>query len=291
MSQADGQNGQHVMLVNHLKLIDDLWQKLFYVKWNAKSFAMLGRLAQDMVQFAQSRDDIQIIKLVAQLEHHVSSCLATGGVPQETDRQRLTALIDALHHGLVTEKSMALSEEPRTRPRLAPLPEIFLITPDERSVLVAKLEDAGYRVRLINDLAQAEERLHERMPGAILLDIDFPEGQEQTLGLIASLRAQINLRAPVLVLSERNDMAARLEAVRIGSAAYFTKPVDADDLLGVIGELLLPQTAQDYYRVLIVNDRPTEAWEMAGAFEEQGITPLVVIQPLQVLQDIHRFRP
>ena len=30
---------------------------------------------------------------------------------------------------------------------------------------------------------------------------------------------------------------------------------------------------------------------MAGTLEEQGIVPRVVIQPLQVLQDIHRFRP
>lgn len=291
MSQIDEKNGQHLMLVNHLKLIDDLWQKLYYVKWNAKSFAMMGRLSQDMVQFAKNRNNDQLLKLVVQLEHHVKGCLAAEGVPQEADRQRLTALIDALHHGLVTDKSMALQEEPRTRPRLAPLPEIYLITPDERSPLLVKLEDAGYRVRLLADLAQAEERLLERMPGAILLDMDFPEGSEPVLTLITNLRAQVNLRAPILVLAERNDMTARLEAVRVGSAAYFNKPVDADDLLGVLGELLLPQTAQDYYRVLIVNDRPTEAWEMAGAFEEQGITPLVVIQPLQVLQDIHRFRP
>ena len=97
MSQTDGQNSQHLMLVNHLKLIDDLWQKLFYVKWNAKSFAMLGRLAQDMVQFAQARNDEQLLNLVTQLEHHVKSCLAAGGVPQESDRQRLTALVEALH--------------------------------------------------------------------------------------------------------------------------------------------------------------------------------------------------
>jgi diguanylate cyclase (GGDEF)-like protein len=291
MSQADGQDNQRLMLANHLKLIDDLWQKLFYVKWNVKSFAMLARLAQDMVQFAQNRNDGPLLSLVAQLEHHVKSCLAAGGVPQESDRQRLTALIDALHHGLATEKSRGLADEPRTRPRLAPLPEIFLITPEEKLPLLAKLEDSGYRVRRIASLIEAEERLHERVPGAIILDVDFPEGPEQVLGLVANLRAQINLRSPILILAERNDMTARLDAARVGSAAYFSKPVDSDDLLSVLAELLLPQTAQDYYRVLIVNDRPTEAWEMAGALEEQGITPLVVIQPLQVLQDIHRFRP
>jgi DNA-binding NarL/FixJ family response regulator len=81
------------------------------------------------------------------------------------------------------------------------------------------------------------------------------------------------LRAPVLFLAERNDMAARLEAVRAGSAAYFNKPLDYDEVLTALRELLLPQTAEDYYRVLIVNDRPAEAWEMAGALEEEGITP------------------
>lgn len=109
--------------------------------------------------------------------------------------------------------------------------------------------------------------------------------------LIASLRAETGLRAPVLFLAERNDMNARLEAVRAGGVAYFSKPFENDELLGVLRELLLPQTSQGYFRVLIVNDQPADAWEMAGALEEQGITPRVVIQPLQVLQDIHRFRP
>lgn len=291
MNQVDEQDNQRVMLVNHLKLIEDLWQKLYYVKWNLKSFAMLTRLAQDMVQLAQNRGDERLLNLVSQLEHHLKSCLAAGNVPQESERQRLTALIDALHHGLLTGKGHGMVEEPRTRPRLAPLPEIFLITTDENSPLPAKLESSGYRARHITSLTEAEQRLQERVPGAIVLDVDFPEGSEQALGLIANLRTQINLRAPILILAERNDMTARLDAVRAGGTAYFGKPVDHDELLGVLAELLLPQTAQDYYRVLIVNDRPTEAWEIAGALEEQGMTPRVVIQPLQVLQEIHRFRP
>lgn len=295
MSQAEGQDNQHPKLVNHLKLVDDLWQKLFYVKWNAKSFAMLARLAQDMVQFAQSRPhdkNDQLLRLVTQLEHHIKSCLAGGGVPQESDRQRLRAFIDALREVLTTGKGTNPSEDSsRTRPRLTSSPEVLLITPDEKPPLATKLESAGYRVRAIASLADVERRLHERMPAAILLDVDFPEGSEKTLALISGLRAQINLRAPLLVCSERNDMTARLEAVRVGGAAYFDKPIDHDVILEALAELLLPQTAENYYRVLIVNDRPTEAWEMAGALEEQGMTPLVVMQPLQILQDIHRFRP
>jgi hypothetical protein len=80
-----------------------LWQKLYYVKWNAKSFAMLARLAQDMAKNIAQLARRSLSNLVAQLEHHVKNCLTAGGIPQEPDRQRLTALIDALRHGLATD--------------------------------------------------------------------------------------------------------------------------------------------------------------------------------------------
>ncbi|MDS4039594.1 MAG: EAL domain-containing protein [Candidatus Competibacter sp.] len=292
MGQADAGDSQRLHLVNHLKLIEDLWQKLYYVKWNPKSFAMLARLAQDMVRNAQTGGDGHLLNLVAQLEHHVKSCAATGGIPVESERQRLTTLMDALRFVLVKNDQRGAADEARTRPLLAPQPEIFLLIPGaETPPLMAKLEDSSYRVRRISSLAEAEERMQGRVPGAIIVDVDFPEGPEKTMDLIATLRAQINLRAPVVFLAERNDMAVRLAAVRAGGAAFFNKPFDGDEVLGVLRELLLPQTAEGYYRVLIVNDRPAEAWEMAGALEEHGITPRVVIQPLQVLQDIHRFRP
>ncbi len=291
MSQADGENSQRLRLINHLRLIEDLWQKLYYVKWNPKSFAMLVRLAQDMVQNAQERSDGRLRNLIAQLEQHVKSCAASSSVPSEPDRQRLTALIDALRNVLTAAEGGLASDESRTRLLLSSLPEIFLIAPGENPLLVAKLEDSAYRVRYIDNLVEAEQRLRERIPGAIIVDMDFPGGPEPAMTLIANLHAETGLRAPVLFLAERNDMNARLEAVRAGGVAYFSKPFESDDLLGVLRELLLPQTSQGYFRVLIVNDQPADAWEMAGALEEQGITPRVVIQPLQILQDIHRFRP
>ncbi|KAB2931905.1 MAG: EAL domain-containing protein [Candidatus Contendobacter sp.] len=291
MSQAESGNSQRLRLVNYLKLIEDLWQKLYYVKWNPKSFAMLTRLAQDMVQNARERDDERLRNLVAQLEQHIKNCAVSGGIPSEPDRQRLTALIEAVRNILTASSGYNASDEPRTRPLLSPLPEIVLIAPDENPPLVAKLEDAGYRIRHIADLVEAEQRLRERVPGAIIVDVDFSGGPEPATALIAQLRAETDLRAPVLFLAERNDISARLEAVRAGGVAYFSKPFENDELLDVLRELLLPQTSQGYFRVLIVNDQPAEAWEMAGALEEKGIIPRVVIQPLQVLQDIHRFRP
>jgi diguanylate cyclase (GGDEF)-like protein len=289
MNQADMSDSQPSKLINHLKLIDDLWQKLLYVKWNPKSFAMLGRLAQDMVGFAKDYQDEAVMKLVVQLEQHIRSCLTVTTMPQESERQRLAALIDILHEGLATGGVATETLEAQAQGQL--LPELLLITAEENSPLLAKLEGFGYRVRRYARLLDAKQPLSQKLPSAIILDADDPEGADAVLATMADLRAQMNLRIPLVIYAERNDMAARLEAMRAGSIAYFTKPIDYEGLRERLIELILPQTAQDYYRVLIVNDRPAEAWEIAGTLEEQGISSLVLIQPLQVLQEIHRFRP
>jgi hypothetical protein len=70
-----------------------------------------------------------------------------------------------------------MADEPRTRPLLAPQPEIFLIAPDEKSPLQAKLQDSSYRVRTINSLADAEECLHERIPAPSSSMWIFPRGR------------------------------------------------------------------------------------------------------------------
>lgn len=293
MSQAVPQNNQLSKISSNLKLLEDLWQKLYYVKWNPRSFTMLVRLAQNMVQDARGHGDALIMDLSTQLEAQLQHCAANGSTLATGERQRLAALIDALH-ALVNADASKADEEPRTRPMLgiSAQPTVLLISPHENPPLLTKLTDATYRVQQLASLSAAEQYLHERIPNAIVADLDFPEGADATLEMFAKLDAEINLRNVLLLfLSERNDMAARLEAVRVGGNAYFRKPLDDEQLLARLRELLLPQTSQGHYRVLIVNDRPAEAWDIASALEEQGITPRVAIQPLQVLQDMHRFRP
>ena len=131
------------------------------IRDSAKSFAMLGRLAQDMAKNIAVGSDESLSNLVAQLEQHVKNCLTASGIPREPERQRLTALIDALRHRLVAAGGRSASDEPRTRPLLAPQPDIVVIDPDGQSSLNGKLEDSGYRVRQLTNLMEAEERLND----------------------------------------------------------------------------------------------------------------------------------
>ena len=83
-------------------MIEDLWQKLYFVKWDSKSFAMLARLAQDMLSSAQAREDERLIKLTAQLEHHIKICAAAEFFT-EISGNGWTALLDALRHPLAAD--------------------------------------------------------------------------------------------------------------------------------------------------------------------------------------------
>ena len=99
MNQAKDQDSQRLQLANHLKLTEDLWQKLYYVKWNPKSFAMLARLAQEMLKSAQTCEDDRLINLTAQLERTRQEansasatararCIEAEQARREADRQQ-----------------------------------------------------------------------------------------------------------------------------------------------------------------------------------------------------------
>lgn len=291
MEETGSEDHQRLQLLHHLALMEDLWKTLYYVQWNHNAFVMLVRLAQDMAQSVRQRGNAQLGQIVAQLEDHVKSCASNEHLPSTSDRQRLTTLMDAVHAALTGTAGSVTHTAPATVPLLASSPKLFLIAPELQPALGARLEGAGYRVQVLANWAEARQHLREQTPSALLVDVDFPDEAETVADQMARLRAETGLQVPVLFLAERNDLSARLEAVRAGGAAYFSKPVDSDAVLGVLRELLLPLTSRNYFRVLVVNDQPHEAWEITHALEREGITAHVTSQPLHVLWDIAQLRP
>ena len=67
------------------------------------------------------------------------------------------------------------------------------------------------------------------------MDIVFPEGDLAGTDMIAKLRGVTGDRFPVLFMSTRRDLVARLEATRAGGAAYLTKPLDIVEIIDKLG--------------------------------------------------------
>jgi chemosensory pili system protein ChpA (sensor histidine kinase/response regulator) len=106
-----------------------------------------------------------------------------------------------------------------------------------RKVTSRVLEKHSIEVVTAQDGLDAIERLQERIPDLILLDIEMPrmDGYE----LAQHVRADARLRhVPIVMITSRAGQKHRKKARSSGANAYLTKPYQEADLLVQVGEIL-----------------------------------------------------
>jgi diguanylate cyclase (GGDEF)-like protein len=94
----------------------------------------------------------------------------------------------------------------------------------------------------------------------------------------------------VVYLSALDDLTARLEAVRTGGLAYFTKPVIIGDLVDKLDEMT-STIPPEPYRVLIVDDSISLAKYHAAVLEHAGMVVKVVNNPMEMMGPLQEFAP
>ncbi|MDP2367140.1 diguanylate cyclase domain-containing protein [Rhodoferax sp.] len=219
----------------------------------------------------------------------------------ETASNELTAA--ALNQGLATlraasqlqaspldtrfGRSPPAEDEPRRHERL-----IYLVEDDAAlaTSLVAQLALFGYRVQVFGRPGDVVPDANRVPPVVIVMDVGFAEGALAGPQAVKGALGEAFHGVPVLFLSARGDFTARLEAVRAGGVAYFTKPVDLDALVNALDAFASP-TPPAAYRVLIVDDS-----ESTGAFYRQvlvgaGMEAVALHDPSQIAEVLTEFAP
>jgi CheY-like chemotaxis protein len=89
------------------------------------------------------------------------------------------------------------------------------------------LESAGYDVRSARDGLEGLERVTERMPDLILLDMRMPRmsGTE----FAREFRRRHGNACPIIVVTAAENAHAR--ACEVGAEGFFSKPFEIDELL------------------------------------------------------------
>ena len=124
--------------------------------------------------------------------------------------------------------------------------KVVLVTDDSISVrkfVGRMLEKAGYRVKLASDGLEAAEVAAQSGCHLILTDIEMPRmnGYE----LMAHLRQDPSTkRIPVMVLTSRAGAKHKERAMKEGAAAFLTKPVQEEQLLAAVAELIGESAAE-----------------------------------------------
>ncbi|MFU8788930.1 MAG: PAS domain S-box protein [Methylobacter sp.] len=163
-------------------------------------------------------------------------------------------------------------------------PYIMVVDDDREQAgwLRSLLEQAGYRVDVFHDLnAFAAACLITEAPAAVIMDMMFPEGDDAGARVIAELKDKSLNSFPVIFISVRQDMAAKLAAYRAGATCYLAKPVAVETLLRVVADAasLMPEQP---FSVLLADDDAEQLAAHSLILRQAGMTVLAVDNPLAV---------
>jgi two-component system, cell cycle response regulator len=107
----------------------------------------------------------------------------------------------------------------------------------ERAAARSALEEAGYAVMEAVDGQQALEVFARERPDLVMLDVVMPRLTGLETCRILKAKAGGNY-LPVIMVSTRNSVNARVEGLRSGADDYLGKPYDAEELRARVEALL-----------------------------------------------------
>jgi len=152
------------------------------------------------------------------------------------------------------------------------------------------LQPHGYEINCYNEIESAIAAMQSRIPDIIIVDIDFQINYFIDSTLATNFKKLSYNNSQLIFISEHGDWESRLTAVRAGSDAYLTKPVDLNLLLDNL-ELLSDSHAIESYRILVVDDMVFLAERYALVLQNAGMQVKVITDPSKLLGAVAEFKP
>ena len=179
-------------------------------------------------------------------------------------------------------------EQELTKPTVtlttSPAPTILshrVLVVDDDTVLTERLKvecDArGFRIKIAPNVTAARSRLAMSMPDLILIDLSFPDTEEDGLTLLQELKER-SPHLPVIVFTGRDSLADRLAVSRLGAKQFLHKPATTDQIFRAISRILIKTEALQA-KVLIVDDDPAMLAHLSALLTPWGLDVIELTDP------------
>lgn len=192
--------------------------------------------------------------------------------------------------------------QPPDTPYLSPAPQDSANSQDNHTVYLVEddlllaekitlyLEQHGYVIHHFQQLDDFESACAKEIPAVVLMDMVFETGDIAGAEAIKKLQQQILATTPVIFISVRQDIKARLEAARVGASRYFTKPLDMEKLTRSLDGLTTRVPVEPYRVLLIDDDRALLEYYMI-VLREANMSVEVLSNPMLGLEALYKFKP
>jgi len=109
-------------------------------------------------------------------------------------------------------------------------------SPTARHQMMQIVEAGGYSYLVAEDGETAIELIKEHHPEVVILDIVLPK--KNGYQVCRAIKADPELAIKVLMVTAKDQENDRIWGHRQGADGYLSKPIEKDELLGVLSELL-----------------------------------------------------
>ena len=283
-------------LPRRLEALRAQYLKLSLSDWQVADVKLLQYQLHSLTGSAGTFGMPSLSDAARRLEIWLKAIVETEMVPDEVAWQTIGTelmFIDQLAHRQLNAavSSLRPSEMPVRRLDHAPL--VYLVEDDLRQAeyMTQELRNDGYQVRVFNALDDFRSAYSQaEQPDAIVLDIVFMEGDSAGVGLLMELKAEKQRCPPVVFVSVRDDLDARLDAYRAGASRYLHKPVAPQVLIDQL-DILTGRVPPEPYRVLLVDDDPLLLEAQASVLRAAGMIVQALRKPRDTLQVLDSFQP
>ena len=283
----------------HVTEIKDVWHSLKLSPENHEQAELLHRLAHTLTGTAATFE-LESLAIAAreieQLLRNFSSPPATKLPVQEIEiglkkLSDASALIDknavSSQPVYVTAEDQPIDVTPNNNNNL-----IYIIDEDKYFTHTIKLQIQafGYQVETFNCINLFKQALKHQDPTAVVMDAMFGNTKTAGIDYITEINSEREIPLQTIFITESNDLKTRLSAVRANGFAYFTKPVLMTSLVSALDKISY-KVQESPYRVLIVDDSPTQTEYAALTLQQAGMKTREVNDPFLLLDALNEFSP
>jgi diguanylate cyclase (GGDEF)-like protein len=149
-----------------------------------------------------------------------------------------------------------------------------------------QIQHYGYRCMSLTNEKEFVDLCERSIPCALIYDLNQTTDHPPLNNFLKLIHQPI----PLIAISTRNDTEHRLNAVRLGARAFFSKPIDFPFLIDTLDKLMNIQT-QSPYRILIMDDSQATAEFYSYALQSKGMMTHVVTDPMSLMEELNVFSP
>ncbi len=279
-----------------LKAIQALVATIDRSNWKAEQWRELQRLLHSITGSAGTFGMPRVSDCARLVEAQLRASIKNDRIPDEPEWSAMCDGLDSLYKLVSSELALETKANyPAWRLPHEHSPLIHLVEDDQEQAAHLKfvLEGRGYRVNTFANSAEFRRFYSNtdiEIPAAILMDMVLPAGSEAGAALINELGIRTDYGIPVVVISVRDDLPARLAALRAGACRYLTKPLSPDHLVEQL-DAITGRRPREAYRVLMVDDDALLLEAQATALRAAGMVVQTLSDPMLLIDVLNESDP